>query len=537
VIGLDGAVLEVLEAFAAHGWMPNLAMLLDEAISCTLRSTLPPISAPAWASFLTGCNPGRTGVFGFRGPSRGSEGRSTVSAASIRSAPVWEVLNAYGLSAGLINVPVTYPPEPLNGYIVSGMMTPHDDRAVAYPEAVQQFLRGQRYVVDLHVGRHERDVRREDQVVSLAEDLAATVRTRGRAAVQLLERHPTDFFALVFVATDRIQHAAWRHVERLVEEPVVSLEDPTCRAVLEVYRELDRQLGELLTRRSSDTTIILMSDHGFQAVHTRVHLNAWLADKGWLSYRQGAQRLRRRAMWMRYLLRRIVPRGILLWGRRRLAVARTIDWSRTWAYAGYGTENVVFLNVAGREPMGIVSHARYGPLRAEIAGALRHMEDRGHGGRVMGEVLEADEAYSGPFVGLAPDIVFDPNGGYEFSPDGSNEGGRLERVTGEGRGIHTSHGMLVMTGAGVRPAGDLTGPSIMDVVPTVLYLLGLPVPAEMDGRVLAGALSREWLGARPPSRESLADRLPIRPGGRARTYSPGDERRVEERLTRMGYLE
>ena len=187
VIGLDGATFRVLDVFAARGWMPNLAQLMREGTSASLRSTLPPISAPAWTSFLTGCNPGKHGVYAFRGPMRGGWERPVSNGSAIRVPRIWQFLGLFGLSSGLINVPMTYPVEPLHGYLVSGMLTPDGNVAAAYPEDVQQMLRAQKYVVDLHIGRRERDLRTEEQVIDLVNDLVATVQGRTRAALQLLK--------------------------------------------------------------------------------------------------------------------------------------------------------------------------------------------------------------------------------------------------------------------------------------------------------------------------------------------------------------
>ena len=463
--------------------------------------------------------------------------RPIINASSIRAPRIWQFLELFGLSTGIINMPMTFPVQPLNGYMVSGMLSPDGTLAIAYPEEVQQVLREQRYVVDLHIGRRERELRTGDQIIGLADDLIATVQGRARAALQLLDQRPTTFFALVFVATDRIQHAAWCHLERLVERPEVAQEDPVCQRVLAVYQEIDQALGSLLSKCDDDTTVIVMSDHGFCGLHTRVYLNKWLAHRGWLAFKGGTSAVRQRAKRARYLLKKLVPRRILLWGRRTLAVSHTLNWASTQAYSGNASENAIFINVKGREPAGAVALAEYQRTRSEIVEGLGRMRDPRCELLVMDGVHEAGTVYQGPFLDLAPDIILEPAEGYEFTPDVTREENTLVDVWHEGRGIHTRQGILIAAGAGVQRAGHCGRAEIVDVAPTVLHQLGLPVPAEMDGRVLEDLLHPDWLAVRPPQRVPLSDEIPARDVFGERPYTLQEQRLLEERLGDLGYLE
>ena len=538
VIGLDGGTFRLLDVFAARGWMPNLAQLMHEGTTVSLLSTLPPITAPAWASFLTGCNPGRHGVYAFRGPMWGRWERPVCNASAIRAPRIWEFLNLFNLSAGLINVPMTYPVEPLQGYVISGMLSPDGNLAVAYPEDIQRMLRTRKYVVDLHIGRRERELRTEEQIINLADDLVTTVQGRTRVALQLLAERPTDFFVLVFVATDRIQHFAWRYIERLIQEPEAARKDRTCQRVLAVYQAVDQALGDLLARRDNKTTILVMSDHGFCGLHTQVRLNEWLAQGGWLEFREGARAARRHAKRTRGWLKRLLPRRLLLWGRRTLAVTRTLEWTRTLAYSGDASENAVHINMVGREPEGIVVAGRhYREVRSEIITGLAELRDPRNGLPVIKHVHEREAIYQGPFLHLAPDILFEPIEGYECTPEVAYEGDIFVDVSSEGQGGHARDGILIAAGAGMRQMHDRREAAIIDVAPTVLYLLGLPVPSEMDGRVLEEILDPDWLAARLPRREPLADRISVRGTSDEKAYTPDERRLLEEHLSDLGYLD
>jgi predicted AlkP superfamily phosphohydrolase/phosphomutase len=538
VIGLDGATFQLLDVFGERGWMPNLAQLMREGTTAVLRSTLPPITAPAWASFLTGCNPGRHGVYAFRGPLRGDWQRPVCNASAIRAPRIWQYLESFGLSSGLINVPMSYPVQPLQGYMVAGMLSPDGDTAVAYPAEVQEMLRLQGYVVDLHVGRRERQARTPEEIIRLADDIILTVQKRVRAALQLLEQRPTPFFAIVFVAPDRIQHYAWRYLERLVEQPESAQRDPACQRVLAVYQEVDRAIGELLARRDGRTAVMAMSDHGFCALNTRLHLNDWLSQNGWLKFRAGTRSARRQARQVRLWLKRLLPWRFLLWGRRALAVSQTLDWDGTATYAGDASESAIHVNLQGREPQGSVAAGEpYRRLRGAIAAALEALRNPHSGLPVMNAVYEREAAYEGPFLDLAPDIVFEAAAGYETTPEVAPKGSVFSDATAEGRGMHARDGILIAAGPGIRQSAARSRAEIADVAPTALHLLGLPVPAEMDGRVLEEITAPEWLAARPPQRELLAARIATQAPSGTASYSADEQRLVERRLDDLGYLE
>lgn len=537
VIGLDGATFRLLDVFGARGWLPNLTALARQGTTAVLRSTLPPITAPAWTSFLTGCTPGRHGVYGFRGPLRGDGQRPVCNATAIRAPQIWQYLQVFGLSSGLINIPVSYPVQPLDGYMVAGMLAPDGDVAVAYPAEVQGMLRAQGYVVDLHVGRRERQAHTPGEIICLADDIIATVHKRLQAGLQLLEQRPTPFFTIVFVAPDRIQHYAWRYLERLIQEGHAAQGDPVCQRVLAVYQELDRAVGELLAHGDERTAVMVISDHGFCALHSRFHLNDWLSQRGWLRFRAGVRSARQQAKQARHWLKRLLPRRLLLWGRRALAVGQTLDWDHTVAYAGDASESAVYINVQGREPHGVVAPGEpYRQLRATIAAALKELRDPHNGLPVMKFVGQREEVYTGPYIDLAPDIVFEVAEGYEATPEIAPQDDLFSDVSAEGRGMHERDGILIAAGPGIRQTLGRAQADIADVAPTVLYLFGLPVPAEMDGRVIEEAVAPDWLTARPPRREPLAARLTGQPLPGSTSYNAEEQRLLEQRLSDLGYL-
>jgi len=533
VIGLDGGEWRVLEPLVAQGRMPNLGRLLERGVRGPLASTVPPVTAPAWASFLTGVNPGKHGVFAFQRPLDQSLDRGWVNGASIRAPKLWHYLEGQGLRCASINVPMSYPPEPLPGYMVTGMLTPLGAECFTYPSDLSPALRARGYVTDLRIRKVERDVETPVQQVRLLEDLRDVARRRVEGVLWLWEREPADLLIVVFETPDRIQHFFWGRLERaLAEGPADAVDE----AILACYEEVDRGIGELLALADAGTTVFLLSDHGFCGLHTAVHLDQWLADRGLLRYAGAKATLRRRVKaGLAPLLKRLLPRSWLLRGRQAFAVTRVIDWERTRVYSGRSSENAVFLNVRGREPKGVVEPGpEYEALREEVIHALQDLRDPRTGIPVLRRVFRREEVYHGPYLESAPDILFELTEGYEVTSEVATEG-VFRDISAQGAGFHAQAGILVAAGAGVAGPGRLEGAHMQDLAPTSLHCLGLPVPTYMDGRVLEEDFSPAYRAAHPVVRtEALPTGGPAREAGQV--VSPEDEEEIRQRLAGLGYL-
>ena len=284
---------------------------------------------------------------------------------------------------------------------------------------------------------------------------------------------------------------------------------------------------------SSGTYLVLLSDHGFGPLKRHVYLNEWLARQGWLHYNRG-----RASGWD---LLRSVGRHVKKWlpgsfvWRAKQALFKTLDWSQTWAYAGLPTENGIFLNVRDREPAGIVERGKeYERIREEIIAALREWRDPWTGSPVAVRVYRREEVYKGPYTECAPDIVFELQRGYRVS-EWKARGQVLEDASQWGWGIHEREGILVISGPGVKPGARLKGVDIQDVLPTLLYALGLPIPRDIDGRVLSEVFTSSWCSTYPIRYQPVPRRGKERRVGAS--YSFEDEKLVADRLRGLGYLE
>ena len=281
VIGIDGGTFDLIRPWTEAGDLPNLARLMADGIHGPLESTLPPVTAPAWTSFATGKNPGKHGVFDFIRPMGGQF--DLVNATSIRAPTLWQILSNAGRTVGVMNVPVTYPPTPVNGFIIAGMLSPVGGN-FTYPAN----LLG-RYADQLKPYRIAPHVQyKPGSETDFADDLVDLVERRGEYALQLMADFPHDFLMFHFQATDVMQHAFWKFVDPA--HPRYDSQAAACfgPALRRVYGRIDDFVGQMLNRIPDDTTVIVMSDHGFGSLHYVVNLNLFLLDKGLLQLKRGA---------------------------------------------------------------------------------------------------------------------------------------------------------------------------------------------------------------------------------------------------------
>ncbi|MGD8626196.1 MAG: alkaline phosphatase family protein, partial [Anaerolineae bacterium] len=274
VLGLDGITFDLLIPLFARGAMPFLAAWLEDSYHGQLASTVPPISATAWTTLITGTNPGRHGILQFVSlrPEEATAGReifpggfSLLNADSIRGTTLWDLLSGAGKRQVAINVPMTYPPRPLSGVMIAGMMTPPSAEIYTHPPELSSRLREAGYEIDLSIAEKEFDF---DPAI-LIDRLQALLSRRREVALQLLRQEAWDFFMLVFTGTDRLQHRFWKYLvpgHPQYESPEAVRLRP---ALDDYFRALDQALAQLIEAAGPETLTILLSDHGFGPVSTR----------------------------------------------------------------------------------------------------------------------------------------------------------------------------------------------------------------------------------------------------------------------------
>lgn len=512
VVGLDGATLDLVRPWAEAGHLPNLRRLMAEGAWGRLQSTLPPVTAPAWASFMTGKHPSGHGVFDFF---RGRAGVfDLIDAGAIAGPTLWRLLSQAGVSAGVLNVPVTHPPEAIDGFIVPGLLSP-DQGATTHPPGLLEAYRRQLGPYRLTPRRGYRPGHEAAFIADLHDILAVQL----RYALRLAADHPTDFLMVHFLVTDIAQHALWRHLDPSHPWHDARLGARFGSAVRDLFAAVDEGVGRLLGLLPPEAVVIVLSDHGFGPVHRLVNLNLWLLDQGLLALKPQARR-RIRLCRSRMLGPAAWRLGRLV-GREKLLDFADVDWSATRAYA-LGHMGQVFINLRGREPAGLVAAEDFDRQRQAVAAALLELRDPDDGEPLVAEVVAG--------AGGGPDlhVVFKPGAtAYPLFVSG----GRLVDEQRHGNsGDHRRQGLVILAGPGIRRGVEIENAAIVDLAPTILHCFGLPLPAEMDGRVLAQALAQpETAAARPwpppPAHETNGARL-----------SSSEQAILRRQLRSLGYL-
>ncbi len=541
-IGLDGATFDLIRPWAEQGKLPTFKRLMDQGAWGDLTSTIPPVTASAWTSFMTGKNPGAHGLFDFMQRKSGSYDLAPVSALDRDSKTVWDLIGEAGKHVIVMNVPVTWPPQETKGLLVTGMLTPRGATNYTFPRELADELK--REIGDYVI--YSDEVYSPGRGDPFLKALTYSANQRTKAAEYLATQYPWDFFMLVFPETDTVSHGLWAAYDASHHEhnkaEAASLRD----GILAIYQHLDGLIERLLRRLDAETTVLLMSDHGHGPVRNFLYVNNYLSELGYLAFKPALETRLKQAAFRLGLTPRSVYRLLLSIGlgklRRTIDKRRTgrgllkrfflsfsdVDWTRTRAYSiGYIGE--VHLNLRGREPHGIVEPGEdYERTRDQVITLLRALK-LPSGVPLIDQIWKKEEIYHGAHLGDAPDILFLPRG-LETIAFGDFEFGS-NRIIEPSYGVSSSHrmnGILVASGAAIRRGSTPNRASLIDLAPTILHLLGLPVPTDMDGRVL---------------KEILEDHRPVEFGGSSASpsrssegYTEEEEAQVMARLQDLGYI-
>jgi predicted AlkP superfamily phosphohydrolase/phosphomutase len=533
VIGWDAATFDVILPLLEVGALPNLGRLMERGTWGTLTSTLHPLSPTAWASFMTGMNPGKHAVFDFVGLSQ-EGGFEILNGGTVKGETLWKRLSRAERRVAVVNVPMTYPPEAVNGFLVSGMDAPRHDRAFAYPPELRAKLLERFGGYRVGVPTRGVNLKSVERFTSrYVQELNDLTRLHADVVCDLLERHPLDFVAVVFIAVDRVQHA----LGHLLAQGITPDD-----GIGQVYRACDQALGRILERLDDDWTVLVMSDHGACTYQRVFELGTWLATHGWLKLRQGPKfaRMSEHLGPVYRRLARLLKRPLERTPDKEHFLDRIV-WEETKAFS-IGAFGSIYINTRDRFPKGIVEPGdEYLVICEEIAEALMSAVDPETGENIVKAVHRSSEVYQGPYVSLAPDLLIETTSDYFVRNNLDHLEGRVTYRAGRYRGRslahtgrHTPEGILIAAGAPFRPGENRVGAHIMDVAPTVLYLSGLPVSSNIDGEPLLDWMDPAFCQQHPVERR---DALPAEEIGRDQiSYSEEEAAAIEERLRDLGYM-
>lgn len=520
VIGIDGMDPSLVEKWMDN--LPNLQKLAGDGSWGILESSVPTMTIPAWQWLSTGKQSGKIGVYGHLKRREGTYIFDVVSRSDIKSLNIWTMLDRHGTKCGVINYPLTYPPDVLqHGFMVSGVPSPPNQMNLVFthPPGLSRELdslyKGARYGLD--------DFIRAQGLQSLIE----VMRNRTKAIEYLMENRTWDCLIAVYRGLDKASHVFWYEQDKLMK----------------YYVQQDKEIGKILEKAPRETDVFIVSDHGFCGGEGDFFVNEWLRKKGYLrvekeklthhvlrklgvTRERGIQLLDR--LELRALLMKLIPSQLLHLIPSPLSELRHFDvnWSKTQAYV-FGTTGTgnIRINLEGREPQGaVVPGKEYMHLRKELIEELKKLSFPKKNKALVESVWDPDELYHGEYVKDAPDIIFrTSNNKYIANMSlGHDAMFRHRRL-----GVHRSHGIIMMKGKHMNQ-GKKINASLLDVVPTILYIFDLPLPTDLDGKIIWEAMAEKG---------DVKYQKPRKYKGTEYAWSDKDRQQILERLKDMGYLD
>ncbi len=488
IFGLDGATFDFILPWVKQNKLPFFKRLLEESAYGYLRTTIPPLTPCAWTSFMTGKNPGKHGIVDFLWIDHNYNEKVSFN----KSKTLWRILSENGLKVIVCNIPCTYPPEPVNGILISGFLTPSLKSNFTYPLNFKERLLKEfpHYFFREKVKYYENEKEREE----FAEEVFKLTELHYEVAKFLLKNFDYDFFIINFMGIDHMQHWFWRFCDKNHPNFSEKLSKKHGDKIFKIYKYIDDILSDLLNIIPDNSYIILMSDHGAGPCYGTMCLNYLMLKKEFLKLKK-LPNVRRKEFMLKigfspfYLSRlafhiKKIKDAVAVKdveGRKEITqkygiTLKDIDWENTLAIA-FGYYNQIYVNKKGRFKNGKVEDKDYEKVREDIISILKSLN-------LKIKVWRKEEIYKGEFLPLLPDIFFSAE---DFAYTGSSfliPSFKLfiPSLTFKS-GEHRLFGIFAITGPNIKHQ-KLENISIIDIAPTVLEIFKIKHKYQMDGRVL-----------------------------------------------------
>jgi predicted AlkP superfamily phosphohydrolase/phosphomutase len=532
LIGLDGATFSVLEPLMEAGRMPRLRELMRRGVRAVLRSTIHPLTPPAWTSLVTGRTPGNHGCFDFFRPDDLDSRRLAFATAfDIRCETLWAIANRYGLAVTSLNFPMMYPPRPLNGTLIPGLVPWRLLRLLSRPTGLFDRLKT---ISGFHPRKLSFDVNEEilaleglppEDAVNWIKVHVERDRTWSSVAQHLLSETADPLVGILFDGIDKIQHLCYPLLDDALSERGQSEDEQVRGEALAYFGELDGAIGDLLDAAGSETLVFITSDHGAGVWTNLFYLNSWLERHGYLRWATPEQQ--------HDVGRTNAGRDFEL--RQHQQIADLIDWPHTLAYGVSTSSNGIRIRRHGDPGGGGVNPEEYLAVRERLQTELLQVADPETGERVVERVLTREEAYPGQATEQAPDLlVILRDHGFVLLQPSQVTVARRPKVMG----THRPEGVFIAAGPGLKSGVTVDELSIIDVAPAILHSLGIPVPVDLEGRLPREIFGEAWLASRPVQIGPPTLPPTAYPNGSGRvTMTNDEEAAVVGRLRALGYVE
>jgi predicted AlkP superfamily phosphohydrolase/phosphomutase len=550
IIGLDGATFRLILPLVKKGRLPTLESMMKKGAWGELESTIHPLSPQAWASFMTGKNPGKHGIFEFIEHKPHSYDLHYVNGGFVQGKKLWELLSSAGKRVCIINVPFTYPPDKVNGYLVAGLDSPGIHSDFCYPPHLLDDL--VKKFGEYQLRQHPYKATPEGFLLKISEQFDYIL----KIAKYLKAKESWDLFMVVFESTDLVQHFYWHYA--FPEEFGIPPSDKRDlkEAIFNVYKRIDDGLSELLDLCREEETIMVMSDHGFSPCRRIFFMDNWLHQYGYLAYRKEDRKHYNLTRALHLSYQRYFPnrfKGLItsllpdLKDKvRSYLTTAPIDWQHTKAFSlGIDSTNI-FINIEGKFPEGIVQEGKaYEDLRDKIKEKLEKFIDAETNEGIVERVYKKEELFYGDQLEKAPDLLvtwknfeYNTRRGYGKEGDGligsSLEFSDVSSYSSlQKSGTHHLKGIFIVRGPVIKNINSFDGARIIDLAPTILYLLGEKVPEDMDGKVLAEIFKDDFLSSHLVQFGSSE----IDNGEKMSDYSEAEESYIRDKLKGLGYID
>ncbi|MDY6965244.1 MAG: alkaline phosphatase family protein [Halobacteriota archaeon] len=478
VIGLDGATFRLLKPWAEEGVLPNLAKIMKEGCYGPLESSIPHVTYPAWKCYSTGKYPSNLGVYYFLKFDKNNFKISTNFSTSFKGREIWDYLGDYELKSGVINMPTTYPPKKINGFMISGPVIIGED--YVYPTNLKSKIENE-FNYKPSTRSLGAELRRGDGE-EIKQEIKDIIKSRFEVAKHMLKNGNFDFLHLTIFYIDAIQHFFWGDMEE--DNP------KNTNTIKNFWKFIDKNIGEIMEMIGEETNLIFISDHGFTKLKGEFNLNNWLINKGYLVrnvskvyflYKLGLNADLLYTIFKKthllHLIRKIIPtevRGKVPSKKGDVSLdflEDEIDWQRSKAImCGDG---LIYIN------NNVVKDDR--EFKDLLIEELRMIRNPVTGEKFAEEIYKTEEIY-GHVNSNAPDIFILPKSGYLLKNVISEKEWNFE--TERWSAIHELEGIFIAYGPDIKKNSEIKNLRIYDIAPTILHLYNIPIPQDVDGRVI-----------------------------------------------------
>lgn len=503
LVGLDAMEWSLVEKWANQGKLPVFRKLIEQGARAELTTTAAQLPDTVWACIYTGTNPAKFEKFFYVQYDAGTMGLRNVPDDAIQRKPFWDYVSAAGKRVGIADAPKFPLSKSINGFQFTnwGAHATKTARVSTPPQLIQE--------IDARFGRHpvgdcDKFDAKPESLRELRRRVLDGVRAHGEVFRWLMREQPWDLFFAGFSAAHCIGHHFWHVVDPSHPRHEESISDDFAGTMEEVYRAIDREIGEMLALVDSSTRVMIVSGHGMGPIfHASWNLPEMLDLWGYgtrPASRVSSDEKPNRAKvnpWriikmvvpgpVQYAIKNLLPQFaqdqlLFLWYRG----GKNWKGCRAFAIPNNDSVGAIRVSVKGRDRDGVVEPDQYHRVCRDLAEALYELRDKEGGRPLVRKVTLTHETFYGPFLEQLPDLTVLWDQSFAWNTVYSPRFGSLEIKQQDARtGGHSSHGFVLMTGPGVPSGLQLPCGSIYDIAPTVLEAANVPVPQEMDGCPLA----------------------------------------------------